>query len=110
MLGHRAGGSRGIGLMIARGLVANGAHVFIVARKAKQCDAAAAALNLEGPGACIPSTTSLHSLARHFGSIMDAPSTVPKPYASRFDEYSLRLCVVPAWVLPVPVSDRLRPV
>lgn len=46
------GGSRGIGLMIARGLVANGAHVFIVARKAKQCDAAAAALNLEGPGTC----------------------------------------------------------
>jgi len=38
--------------MIARGLVINGAHVFIVARKAKQCDAASSALNAQGPGPC----------------------------------------------------------
>ena len=36
------GGSRGIGLMIARGLVAGGAQVVISSRKAEACDAAAA--------------------------------------------------------------------
>ena len=35
------GGSRGIGFMIARGLVDNGVRVIITARKAEQCDAAA---------------------------------------------------------------------
>ena len=35
------GGSRGIGLMIARGLVAAGAQVVISSRKADACDAAA---------------------------------------------------------------------
>ena len=35
------GGSRGIGFMIARGLVDNGVRVVITARKAEQCDAAA---------------------------------------------------------------------
>ncbi len=35
------GGSRGIGYMIANGLVANGVKVFITSRKAEACDAAA---------------------------------------------------------------------
>lgn len=39
------GGSRGIGEMIAEGLVANGARVYITARKAEACDATAARLN-----------------------------------------------------------------
>ena len=39
------GGSRGIGYMIAAGLVTNGVNVFITARKAEACDAAAAELN-----------------------------------------------------------------
>jgi len=45
------GGSRGIGLMIARGFVEAGARVYISARKAEQCDAAAAELSKSG--ACI---------------------------------------------------------
>jgi NAD(P)-dependent dehydrogenase (short-subunit alcohol dehydrogenase family) len=45
------GGSRGIGKMIARGFLAQGARVYIAARKAAQCEAAAAELGKEG-GAC----------------------------------------------------------
>ena len=36
------GGSRGIGLMIAEGLVEAGAKVYVSARKADACDGAAA--------------------------------------------------------------------
>ncbi len=49
------GGSRGIGYMIAQGFVEAGADVFISARKAEQCDAAADELNGlggEGFGSC----------------------------------------------------------
>jgi NAD(P)-dependent dehydrogenase (short-subunit alcohol dehydrogenase family) len=42
------GGSRGIGLMIARGYVENGATVYISARKKEACDAAAAELSRHG--------------------------------------------------------------
>ena len=45
------GGSRGIGKMIARGFLAQGARVYIAARKAAQCDQAAAELAKEG-GSC----------------------------------------------------------
>ncbi len=38
------GGSRGIGLMIARGFIAQGARVYISSRKAEVCDAVAAEL------------------------------------------------------------------
>lgn len=65
--------------MIARGLVVNGAHVFIVARKAKQCDAASSALNAQGPGPCpnpnpgralVRATcSSLHPLRAHLASL-----------------------------------------
>lgn len=46
------GGSRGIGRMIAAGFVERGAKVYITARKADACDAAAAALSAGG-GTCI---------------------------------------------------------
>ena len=39
------GGSRGVGFMMAQGLVANGAHVIITSRNAKQCAAACDMLN-----------------------------------------------------------------
>ena len=39
------GGSRGIGEMIAAGLLANGAKVYISARKAEACDATAKRLS-----------------------------------------------------------------
>jgi NAD(P)-dependent dehydrogenase (short-subunit alcohol dehydrogenase family) len=46
------GGSRGIGFMIARGLVEAGAQVVISARKVDACIAAAAELNELVPGSC----------------------------------------------------------
>jgi NAD(P)-dependent dehydrogenase (short-subunit alcohol dehydrogenase family) len=42
------GGSRGIGLMISRGLVANGARTWLVSRKPEACAQAAAELSREG--------------------------------------------------------------
>lgn len=48
------GGSRGIGLMIARGYVESGAKVYITARKAEACDAAAQELSAIGECISIP--------------------------------------------------------
>ena len=48
------GGSRGIGLMIARGFVAAGARVYITARKAAACDEAAAELSKLGECVSLP--------------------------------------------------------
>ena len=48
------GGSRGIGLMIARGLVAAGARVYVASRKQTDCEAAAAELSKLGACAAIP--------------------------------------------------------
>ncbi|WP_083914540.1 SDR family oxidoreductase [Ilumatobacter nonamiensis] len=48
------GGSRGIGFMIAAGLVTNGVTTFITARKAEACDAAAAELDaLSDTASCV---------------------------------------------------------
>ena len=47
------GGSRGIGEMIAAGLLANGAKVYISSRKADVCDATAARLAEQFGGECI---------------------------------------------------------
>jgi NAD(P)-dependent dehydrogenase (short-subunit alcohol dehydrogenase family) len=46
------GGSRGIGLMIARGYVEAGARVYISSRKADVCDEVAAELMSQGRGTC----------------------------------------------------------
>jgi NAD(P)-dependent dehydrogenase (short-subunit alcohol dehydrogenase family) len=48
------GGSRGIGLMIARGFVEAGARVYISSRKAEVCDAVAAELSKIGTCISIP--------------------------------------------------------
>ncbi|WP_432957665.1 RhlG family 3-oxoacyl-ACP reductase [Micromonospora haikouensis] len=48
------GGSRGIGLMIARGFVRAGAHVVISSRKADVCEAVAKELSAEGRCEAIP--------------------------------------------------------
>jgi len=48
------GGSRGIGLMIARGYVRAGAKVYISSRKADVCAAAAEALGREGTCVALP--------------------------------------------------------
>ncbi len=48
------GGSRGIGFMIASGLVANGVTTYITARKAAECEAAAERLSTIGRCSAIP--------------------------------------------------------
>ncbi|WHZ10363.1 MAG: Oxidoreductase, short-chain dehydrogenase/reductase family [Burkholderiaceae bacterium] len=48
------GGSRGIGRMIAAGFLAQGARVYISARKAEACDEAARELSGLGPCASLP--------------------------------------------------------
>lgn len=52
------GGSRGIGAMIAEGLVRNGVRVYITARKADACDAMADALSAHGECISIPADLS----------------------------------------------------
>lgn len=52
------GGSRGIGYMIASGLVANGAKVYITARKAAACDEAADRLSEFGECISVPADLS----------------------------------------------------
>jgi NAD(P)-dependent dehydrogenase (short-subunit alcohol dehydrogenase family) len=55
------GGSRGIGLMIARGYVANGVKVYISSRKAAVCQAVAEELSQEGE--CVPIPADLSTRA-----------------------------------------------
>ena len=52
------GGSRGIGRMIAAGFLKAGATVYISARKAAACDAAAAELSALGPCVSLPADVS----------------------------------------------------
>lgn len=52
------GGSRGIGFMIAEGLVSNGVKVYITARKASACDEAAARLAEHGECISLPADLS----------------------------------------------------
>ena len=48
------GGSRGIGLMIARGFALAGAHVYIASRKADVCEEVAAELSKVGTCHALP--------------------------------------------------------
>lgn len=52
------GGSRGIGLMMARGFVAAGAEVYISSRKAEACHEAAAELSAHGTCIAVPADVS----------------------------------------------------
>jgi NAD(P)-dependent dehydrogenase (short-subunit alcohol dehydrogenase family) len=52
------GGSRGIGLMIARGFVENGAKVYISSRKQEVCDKVAAELSKSGTCISLPADLS----------------------------------------------------
>lgn len=58
------GGSRGIGFMIARGFVEAGAKVYISARKADACQAAAAELSKQGECIALPADVSTEAGAR----------------------------------------------
>jgi NAD(P)-dependent dehydrogenase (short-subunit alcohol dehydrogenase family) len=59
------GGSRGIGLMIARGFVEAGARVYISARKAEQCDEAARELSKSGTCVSLPADISKEDGCRY---------------------------------------------
>jgi NAD(P)-dependent dehydrogenase (short-subunit alcohol dehydrogenase family) len=58
------GGSRGIGRMIAAGFLAQGARVYISARKAEACNATAAELSALGPCTSLPADVSTLEGAR----------------------------------------------
>jgi NAD(P)-dependent dehydrogenase (short-subunit alcohol dehydrogenase family) len=58
------GGSRGIGLMIARGFVEAGAKVYISSRKAEVCDEVAAELSKVGEAVAIPANLSTEEECR----------------------------------------------
>jgi NAD(P)-dependent dehydrogenase (short-subunit alcohol dehydrogenase family) len=62
------GGSRGIGLMIARGMVEAGANVYISSRKAEVCDEVAAELSEIGTCASLPANLSTEDECRRLAS------------------------------------------
>src|SRR5205807_253806 len=96
------GGSRGIGLMIARGFVEAGARVYISSRKAEVCDEVAAELSKSGECHSVPADLStqegldhlanevssrepaLHILVNNAGAAWGAP--IPEYPASGFDK------------------------
>ncbi len=62
------GGSRGIGLMIARGFVEGGAKVYISSRKAEVCDGVAEELSASGTCISLPADLSNEAGAKHLAS------------------------------------------
>lgn len=58
------GGSRGIGLMMARGLVEAGARVYVASRKAEACEATASELSARGSCIAAPADLSTEAGAR----------------------------------------------
>lgn len=66
------GGSRGIGLMIARGFVQAGAKVYISSRKAEVCDQAAASLSADGVCRSVPADLSTSEGLQHLAATVQA--------------------------------------
>jgi len=66
------GGSRGVGLMIAKGLVDAGVRVYISARKREACDATAAELSHRGECFSIPADLATRAGAEHLHSALAA--------------------------------------
>jgi NAD(P)-dependent dehydrogenase (short-subunit alcohol dehydrogenase family) len=64
------GGSRGIGAMIAGGLVRAGCRVYITARKAEACDAQAAALSAYGECISMPANLATHEGVEQFAALL----------------------------------------
>ena len=78
------GGSRGIGAMIARGLVTNGVRTYITARKAEACDATAAELSELGECHSIPADLSTEEgLATFVTAFGGAGGPAPRPGQQR---------------------------
>jgi NAD(P)-dependent dehydrogenase (short-subunit alcohol dehydrogenase family) len=71
------GGSRGIGLMIARGFVEAGAKVYISSRKAEVCDEVAAELSKIGECIAVPANLSTEDECRRLaGEIAERESSL----------------------------------
>jgi NAD(P)-dependent dehydrogenase (short-subunit alcohol dehydrogenase family) len=66
------GGSRGIGLMIARGYVEAGARVYVSSRKADTCEAAAADLSRSGICIALPADVSSEAGAQALAAALAA--------------------------------------
>lgn len=66
------GGSRGIGLMIARGYVENGATVYISSRKKDVCDAAAVELSKLGTCHSLPADLATEGEAKRLAAALAA--------------------------------------
>ena len=89
------GGSRGIGRMIAKGLLCQGAKVYIVARTSNVCDATAKELSAFGPCISIPCDIStkegitqlvrqLSEKEKHLDILINNAGTV---WGAPFDEF-----------------------
>jgi NAD(P)-dependent dehydrogenase (short-subunit alcohol dehydrogenase family) len=66
------GGSRGIGLMIARGFVEAGARVYVSSRKADACERAAAELGAHGTCVALPADVSPEAGCRGLAAALAA--------------------------------------
>jgi len=117
------GGSRGIGLMIARGYVASGAKVYVASRKKDACDAAAAELSKLGTCLSLPADLStpegcralaaelaereprVHVLVNNAGANWGAPL---EEYPDAAFEKVLFLNVTAAFRLTVSLLAQLR--
>ena len=89
------GGSRGIGRMIAEGFLAQGARVYISARKAAACDQAAAELSAFGHCVSLPADVSTlegaHALveayARHEASLDILVNNAGAAWGAPYEEF-----------------------
>ena len=89
------GGSRGIGRMIAAGFLAQGARVYISARKAEACDATARELAAHGPCVSLPMDVSTvegaralaAAYARHEDSLDILVNNAGAAWGAPFDEF-----------------------
>lgn len=64
------GGSRGIGLMIARGFVENGAKVYVSSRKREACDQVAAELSQHGTCISAPADLATEAGAKQLADVV----------------------------------------
>src|SRR5512132_897975 len=64
------GGSRGIGLMIARGLVEGGARVYVSSRKTEACERVAEELSRAGECVAVPADLSSEAGCRGLAEVV----------------------------------------
>jgi len=89
------GGSRGIGRMIAEGFLAQGARVYISARKAEACDQTAKELSAFGPCVSLPADVSTlegaqalaDAYAKHESSLDILVNNAGAAWGAPYDEF-----------------------